>query len=217
MSSRPMYTWFAVVGIAMGAALVGCERVGPPTTEEEAHRGELTERKSQVFGSSVADIPDDGLKRQGGEPFRWRDVVGRPLILSAIYTNCPKEKMCPMLTSKIGDAQQILMEETGLDAEDFTVVLFTFDPERDTPEKLTGYAEARGLELENTVAVSGDSEAIERVMDSIEVGATEEEDGVFMHNLRTYVVDAEGTVQYGFTRTDWRPKDLAARVKTVLR
>lgn len=200
---------------AVLAAGLGCDGPTAPTTEKQAYRGELTARQTQVFGKRLTDLAEKGLVSQNDGAFRWKDVTGKPLILSAIYTNCPMEKMCPMVTSKIGDVQQRMFEKAGWKPADFRVVFVTFDPERDTPSKLREYVRSRGVSMENTAVVSGDSDTIASVMEGIEVGTKEAGDGTFTHNLRTYVVAPSGEVRFGFRKTGWRPRDVAARLKSL--
>lgn len=132
----------SAVFISAMLGVVGCDRGGlEPPSESDAKEFELTARQTQVYGKQLKTLPDEGLKRQGGEPFSFDDLEGTPVLLSAVYTNCPKEKMCPLLTSKVGKTQQQLLDESEIGPGDFRVVLFSFDPERDTPDALKSYAE----------------------------------------------------------------------------
>jgi len=210
---------FRLLVISLAVALLAafaCERGAQPPSESEAKKLELTKVQTQVYGTKLSQLPDEGLQRQGGEPFSFDDLEGTPVILSAIYTNCPMEKMCPLLTQKVGQVQKKLLDDSEVGPRDFHVVLLTFDPERDSPDDVESYAEERGVIAENADFVSGESEAISKLMESIEVAVTEGEDGTFQHNMRTYLTDASDRIYSGFRQAKWDPGDVVDRFRPAI-
>lgn len=216
-SRRSHIIRFLVLSMTLAAfAATGCERETQPASESEAKKLELTKVQTQVYGKKLASLPDDGLRRQGDEPFSFDDLQGTPVILAAIYTNCPMEKMCPLLTQKVGQVQQKLLEDSEIGPDDFHVVLLTFDPERDSPDDVKAYAEERGVTAENADFVSGEPEAISKLTEAIEIAATQEEGGEFNHNMRTYLTDADGRIYSGFRQAKWNPDDVVDRFRPAL-
>ncbi|WP_299262190.1 SCO family protein [Halorientalis sp.] len=67
-----------------------------------------------------------------------------PLALTFIFSNCMTA--CPLLTQALVSAQGKALEEGWADAVDFAEI--TFDPVRDTPDRLRTYARERGISLE---------------------------------------------------------------------
>jgi len=208
----------AVITLLLALAVAaGCDRGGPqPPSESGAKKLELTEVQTQVYGTKLNTLPDRGLKRSGGESFSFDRQIGAPVLLSAVYTNCPMEKMCPLLTSKIAKVQQRVLESSDIEAGDFRVVLFTFDPERDTPEALEAYATERGVSAENASFVSGDATTVSEVMEAIEIATKDVEDGEITHNMRTYIADADGRIFSGFRQAKWNPDDVADRLRSAI-
>lgn len=65
------------------------------------------------------------------------------LVVTAFYAFCPSE--CLLLVRALADVQATLLSDG---VEDVTFLAITFDPERDTPEKLAEYAERMEVDLE---------------------------------------------------------------------
>ena len=96
----------------------------------EKDRGE-----SPLIGVSFTD--------QHGTRHDQSDLVGKPLALSFIYTRCENPARCPTITKSMAALQERI-ETSGL-GDKVNVALVSFDPEFDTPEKLSAYAEGYGL------------------------------------------------------------------------
>jgi protein SCO1/2 len=79
-------------------------------------------------------------KDHKGETFTWKDLQGKTVLLSMIYTSC--QATCPLIISELSALQNALPKEQQ---DKLAVLLFTFDPKRDTQEHLGSYAKERNL------------------------------------------------------------------------
>lgn len=68
-----------------------------------------------------------------GKPFTNADVTGRPYLVFFGFTHCPD--ICPTTLGELS----VLMDELGEDANRFTPLMITVDPERDTAPVLAEY------------------------------------------------------------------------------
>lgn len=68
-----------------------------------------------------------------GRPLGSDDLRGKVVLYDFVYTSC--ETVCPAMTAQMMQVQHRL-EEVGWLGEDVALVTITFDPERDTPERL---------------------------------------------------------------------------------
>ncbi len=75
------------------------------------------------------------LIRHDGETFTEADLRGRWTFAYFGFTHCPD--ICPVTLAVLAEARRQLAEANG--REPFDVVLFTVDPERDTPEVLANF------------------------------------------------------------------------------
>ena len=98
---------------------------------------ELTE-----FGT----VPDFSLVERSGRNVTLQDLEGQIWVADFIFTGCAGT--CPMMTDKM----RLLGEELP---EEIRMVSFTVDPNRDTPEVLTHYAERRGVTGDRWMFLTG--------------------------------------------------------------
>ncbi len=89
------------------------------------------------------DLTDDtfALVDQNADAFAIpNDLRGQPSIVTAVYTHCPD--VCLMTMANMTRVHALL----GADTARVRFATLTFDPERDTPETLSAYAESWKLE-----------------------------------------------------------------------
>lgn len=87
-----------------------------------------------VRSSGTADIGGAfSLVDTSGNVVTEATLLGKPHLIYFGFAFCPD--VCPTALQKLGAAQQLL----GKAGDDVGYVLFTVDPERDTPEKLGQY------------------------------------------------------------------------------
>lgn len=88
-------------------------------------------------------LPEVRVIRMDGSPadfVRELDASGRPTVLNFIYTSCTT--VCPMTTQTLSGFQQKLGKERG----EVNLVSVSIDPEYDTPERLSAYAQRFGAQ-----------------------------------------------------------------------
>lgn len=85
----------------------------------------------------IAPAPVYSLIDQTGERVTSEDLKGQVVLYDFIYTHCTT--ICPVMTGQMLQVQKRLSEENLLGRK-VTLVTITFDPERDTPERLSSYA-----------------------------------------------------------------------------
>jgi cytochrome oxidase Cu insertion factor (SCO1/SenC/PrrC family) len=98
--------------------------------------------------------PDFTLTDSAGQPWRLADHRGEAVALFFGYTHCPD--VCPQTMALMSQAA----DQLGVDADKLAVVFITVDPERDTPEVLSRYADAFNPSF---VGLTGEMEEIQRV------------------------------------------------------
>jgi protein SCO1/2 len=127
------------------------------------------------------------------------DYEGKYIVMGFIYTNCPD--ICPLVTQNLIKVQK----ELG-NPEDVQFLGLTFDPKRDTPERLKEYKGLFNLE-DNFDFLTGDSTIVSEFMDSVRVRSQVSftqvrDDGkevYFMnHSDKIMVVNPKGQVIYEY-------------------
>lgn len=129
------------------------------------------------------------LLDRSAQPFELRQLRGRPVVLSMIYTSC--YHVCPMLTRHLADAVDIAREALGDDA--FAVVTVGFDTAADRPERMRMFAAQHGIDAPDWFFLSGDPDSIDGLARDVGFTFFASPKG-FDHISQTTVIDGDGRV-----------------------
>ena len=160
----------------------------------------------------AAPAPPLNLTTQHGEPFALSDLEGNVTLIYFGYTTCPD--YCPTTISNFTVVKELL----GEDADRVKFVLVTFDPERDTPERLRQYLSFFDEEF---IGLRGDEKQTEQVLKDygitvIRVDQPESATEYLLdHSTRTYVIDPEGRLRLSFSY-ELPPESMAADIRALL-
>lgn len=161
--------------------------------------------------ASVRDpAPDFELVDQGGGKVALADLRGKLVLLDFIYTTC--QGPCPILTSAHVTLQRMLSPELRARTR---FVSISLDPVRDTPTVLRAYALARGADLVDWSFLTGDPEAVARVIQGYGVGTMRRPDGQIDHLVATFLIDAEGRIAQRFIGLEHEPKVLVRAIEAL--
>ena len=150
----------------------------------------------------LGQLPDFALTDTGGRPFGTADLAGRVYVANFIFTRCTS--ICPRLTAAMALLQKRYDNE---DIAGIRLVSITVDPEYDTPEVLRAYGEARGVDPERWILLSGSRESItDLVVGGFKTGLGELEEGdggliEIAHSGKFVLVDGLGRIR-GYFDTD---------------
>jgi protein SCO1/2 len=140
--------------------------------------------------------PDFELTNQDGDTIRMRDLRGRPVVVTFLYTNC--EDTCPPQAQQVTGA----LDDLG---HDLPALAIAVDPPSDTPDS------ARRFLAENRLTgridfVLGSRRELEPLWDAYAVRpqSVKEE-----HQARTVLIDSRGFQRVGFPLDKTTPERLA--------
>jgi protein SCO1/2 len=154
--------------------------------------------------------PDFELVDQNGAKLRLADLRGKLVLLDFIFTSCPGP--CPILTSAHVTLQRSLPPELRARTR---FVSISLDPVRDTPMALRAYAQERGADLTGWSFLTGDPEAVARVIQAYGVGTMRREDGELDHLVATFLIDQEGRIARRFIGLEHEPEDLRRELESL--
>lgn len=147
--------------------------------------------------------PEFSLIDQQGRPFSSADVAGKVVVANFVFTSCTD--ICPALTATMARVQDGL-KAAKLD-DRATLLSFSVDPERDTPEALDLYGRQFGADPAGWRFLTGDRGQIEALLATgYKVGAPPPiagSDGRLdvVHTNRFVLVDPRGQIR-GYPRGD---------------
>ncbi len=164
-----------------------------------------------------ASLPDVALVDQDGRAFRLRDLRGRALAMTFVYTRCPLPDYCPLMMRQFAQAERQLVADPAL--RDRTRLLtVSFDTRHDTPPVLRAFGrpfQSTTPPFSHWLLATGSEEAIRRLGGALELDYVEET-ASFTHNLRTAVIDPAGRLKELFRGNDWKPDQLVAALRRAL-
>jgi len=153
--------------------------------------------------SVKGDISDESFEliNQAGEKVTFPDdFLGKPILVGYVYTRCPD--ICPMITYNMRDISRELEDNS-----DLQFVSISFDPGRDTPEILAGYAESYKLDTKSWTLLTGNPGTVDKLLDRLEIAVqktptrfTEEGEEIYFldHTDRVSLIDSEGKLRSNY-------------------
>jgi protein SCO1/2 len=172
------------------------------TTSVRSHDQSAAHKSTGVERREVRiPIEDFTLIDQGSQPFNFKSVHGKVVIVTFAYTTCPD--VCPLITAAMRQVQDALKPEERASTYLLTI---TTDPEIDTPNVMASYAKRYGVDLANWAFLSGGGTALKKVWQNFGVGVRRKARGLIDHTTLTAIVDPSGTMRIVYIGTAPDPK-----------
>lgn len=174
------------------------------------------------FAQIGKEVPDFTLTDQSGKRFSLKDYRGKALAITFIYRDCPLPEFCIKMSRYFSDmANQIAADPEA--KKKIRLLSISFDPERDTPEKLKQYGLGYlGKDAKDDFTVwqlaVGPDKDVRKIADFF--GLRYETDAndktQINHSLVTAVITPDGKVKRIFTGSDWTPDQILAELQSSL-
>jgi protein SCO1/2 len=156
----------------------------------------------KVFGT----VPDFSLIERSGRRVKLSDLAGKVWITNFIYTHCPDT--CPVQSAQMAQLQK----DFAADGE-LRLVSITVDPERDTREVLSQYANRYAADPDRWLFLTGEKGAIYHLAQEgfrLSVVDPEEKKGThhgeigkqFIHSSRFVLVDRQARIRGYYQGTE---------------
>lgn len=139
---------------------------------------------------SVYQLNSHWVSAQGKE-LQLAELQGKAQIVTMAYTSC--QLSCSMLiTDMIKIQSRIppkLRDQVGF-------VMFSLDPERDTPERLSEYASSRKLESKDWTFLSSSADSVRELSVLLNVSYQKDTSGEYAHSNVITLLDQDGVIRY---------------------
>ena len=172
-----------------------------------SHKAEEGERLSKI-----GPAPAFELTTQDDRRLSLNELRGKVVVVTFIYTSCADA--CPLLTAKMATLQDDLGVDFG---PKVFFVSITVDPERDTPEVLTRYAQAHGANLAGWAFLTGTPDEIRAVARQYGIYYKKQAAGDVDHTFLTSLVDQRGTLRVQYMGIRFDPDELLHDLQSLLR
>lgn len=158
-------------------------------------------------------VPDGRFLDQDGKKRHFGEFKGSRVALTFIYTKCPLPTFCPLMDRHFAAIQKTLKADAALSGVHLVTV--SFDPATDTPAVLKRHAKTLDADLTRWTFLTGDRDDVDqfaaRFGVSISRALNDARD--ITHNLRTAIINADGTLAKVYVGNDWTPEQVVADLK----
>ena len=148
---------------------------------------------------------------RSGRTVRLSDYLGKPLVISMIYTHCPI--ICATTTRSLN---ALKFSQDAFGADSFGVLTVGFDTENDTPEAMADFAKRMDVNLPNWEFVSSDADTIKKLSKDLGFTFLPSEYGGFNHVTQTTFVDGNGRVYLHVYGDEFENKTLLQPLRDLI-
>jgi protein SCO1/2 len=165
-------------------------------------------------------VPDFRLRNQDGRAIELAQFKGKALLVTFIYTRCPRPDFCPRVTRNFAEVNKELAGTPAVYAKAHLLCV-SFDPDHDTPERLRAYgatyigSDAKDAFSHWDFAVP-DKPVLKEMAQFFDVGMSDAEDGSITHTLSTTLIGPDGKVVEFYPGNEWTVEQVTADVRRRL-
>lgn len=169
--------------------LLACSSPAFAENHEHHHHGHET-TLSTPSTDSVFNITDNWTAADG-KTFQLSKLGGKPTVVAMVYTSC--QYVCPLTVQNIKRIERSL---SAVQASNVNFALFSFDPERDTPAKLTEFAKLHGITSPAWTLAQGNASAVRKLAVTLGVKYKKVAGGDYEHDATISILDSNGVVKF---------------------
>jgi len=156
-------------------------------------------------------VPDFSLVNQDGKTVRMDSFKGKVTLVTFIYTRCPFQDYCPLVSNNFAQIYAALHSNPALGAK-VRLLSVSFDPAHDKPQILRQY----GATFNKTTGrdpfdrwqfVTATPEELQKITNFFGVFYDPSQQQI-VHSLSTSVISPQGKIYKWYSGSDWRPSDL---------
>jgi protein SCO1 len=174
---------------------------------------DLTARGPKTEALPVGrSVPDFTLIDQEHRPVKLSQFRDKVVAINFVYTNCALPQFCFRIANHFGVLQRRFKERM---AKDLVLLTVTFDPARDRPDTMAGYAQSLKADPQAWRFLTGGVDDVRRVCDLFGVEFFPDE-GLMNHSSHTAVIDRRGTLVANLEGNQFTAVQLGDLVGTVL-
>jgi len=169
-----------------------------------------------VFG---AELPGDSIYRlpvalvdQDGRGFSLADRGGKPQLVSMFYTSC--QYVCPLIVETMKKTQRALPDA---DRAKLQVLLVSFDPTRDTPQRLHEVYAERHLDKSSWTLARTETPSVRKLAAVLDIQYRALANGEVNHSTALVLLDAQGRIVARTDKLGEIDPDFVAAVQSALR
>jgi protein SCO1/2 len=141
----------------------------------------------------LATVPDFALTEASGRTVTRQDLAGKPYVVDLVFTSCGG--ICPLMSATMS---RLVGSAAALPNVRF--VSISVDPQNDTPQALTAYAERFKADRARWLFLTGEQSAVRKLaIEGLKLpladGDPAQGEDAILHSQRFVLVDAQSQVR----------------------
>ena len=169
--------------------ILACSSPAFADNHEHHHHGHET-TLSAPSTDSVFNITDNWTAADG-KSFQLSNLGGKPTVVAMVYTSC--QYVCPLTVQNIKRIERSL---NAAQAGKVNFALFSFDPQRDTPAKLTEFAKLHAITAPSWTLAQGSESAVRKLAVTLGIKYKKVAGGDYEHDATISILDSNGVVKF---------------------
>lgn len=145
-----------------------------------------------------------------GRTRHLEDLRGEPFVASMVYTHCTS--LCPRIIADLQRLERALPADVRARTR---FVLFSIDPERDTPAALHAFAQEHGLDPARWTLLVSSPDDTRTLAAVIDVRFRPDAGGEIAHSAVIVVAGSDGVIRHRQNGLDGDPSNLVAAVSAA--
>lgn len=189
------------------------KKIDPGLVKLPPKRSAIVANSSTVERLKEGDrLIDFQLVDQKGRQITRETFAGKPLFITFIFTRCPIPNFCPLMSQNYVEIRKGLADNPKKDEVQYLSI--SFDPEFDTPEILSQYAQKYSADGEQWRFATGTPEEIKKLTQAFSI-YVQPEQGTISHGLATALIGPDGTIRKIFRGNSWQAAEAVEAVNAL--
>ena len=134
---------------------------------------------------------NDNWTAADGKTFKLSSFGGKPTVIAMIYTSC--QYVCPLTVQNMKRIERSIPADQ---AGQVNFAVFSFDPERDTPPKLTAFAKTHSINSPSWVLAQGNAGSVRKLAVALGIKYKKVKSGDYEHDATISVLDSNGVIKF---------------------
>ncbi|HEX9614129.1 MAG TPA: SCO family protein [Bacteroidota bacterium] len=185
------------------------------TSEEPATPSSAADAMFRRIYKEGEKLPDLTFVNQDGKRVKLSDYRGKTVAMTFVYSRCPLPDFCIRMSDHFARIQKNLKRDASLSGK-WHLLTISFDPEFDSPEVMKRYGKSYGADFSVWEFVTDSLNAVVDLADGLGLVTDDDEGGLIAHNLRTAVIDQNGSLVLVYKGNEWTAKELEDAIRAAI-
>ena len=173
------------------SVMLACSLPAFSDNHEHHHHGQEARTAIEIPSTeSVFNITDNWTAADG-KTFQLSSLGGKPTVIAMIYTSC--QFVCPLTVQNMKRIERAVPADQ---AGKVNFAVFSFDPERDTPAKLTEFAKTHSITSPSWILAQGNAGAVRKLAVALGIKYKKVKSGDYEHDATISVLDSNGVIKF---------------------